>query len=118
MRQLVTLTAILLTIFSGLSQTKEQDSLTIQLAFQEENTDKVDTSILLIKSLYDSGDFVKALRYIQESEELSSRLQYDKGNAEIRYYKALIYTQREDYYNALDNYTKSLSIFEFRHCTH
>ncbi|NNK72086.1 MAG: tetratricopeptide repeat-containing sensor histidine kinase, partial [Flavobacteriaceae bacterium] len=111
MKHLVTLTAILLTVFSGLSQTTEQDSLTIQLAFQQENTDKVNTSILLIKSLYDSGDYAKALRYVQESEDLATKLQYDKGTAEIRYYKALIYTQREDYYNALDNYNKSLSIY-------
>ena len=39
MKHIVTLTAILLTVFTGLSQTKEQDSLTIQLAFQEETTD-------------------------------------------------------------------------------
>ncbi len=111
MKYLVTLTAILLTVFTGLSQTKEQDSLTIQLAFQQETTDKIDTSILLIKSLYNSGDYTKALRYVQESEELASKLQYSKGTAEIRYFKALIYTQREDYYNALDNYNKSLSIY-------
>ncbi|MBT8257592.1 MAG: tetratricopeptide repeat-containing sensor histidine kinase [Bacteroidia bacterium] len=111
MKHIVTLTAILLTVFSSFSQNKEQDSLTIQLAFQQETTDKVDTSILLIKSLYDSGDYTKALRYVQESEGLASKLQYDKGTAEIRYFKALIYTQREDYYNALDNYNKSLSIY-------
>ena len=61
MKQLVTLTAIILTVFSSLSQTKEQDSLTIQLAFQQENSDKVETSILLIKSFYNSGDYSKAL---------------------------------------------------------
>ena len=111
MKQLITLTAILFTAFSALSQTKEQDSLTIQLAFQQENTDKVDTSIALIRSYYESADYSKALQIVQLSEELSNKLNYQRGTAEVRFYKALIYTQRQDYYNALDNYNKSLDLF-------
>lgn len=111
MKQLFTLTAILLTTFSALCQNKEQDSLAIQLAFQKQDSTKVQTSIQLIKLLYDAEDYQKALQYVQQSEELSTSLNYNKGTAEIKYYKALIYTQREDYYNALDNYTKSLSIY-------
>ena len=111
MKQLITLTAILLIFTFGHSQTREQDSLAIQLAFQQQDTSKVDTSIKLIKSLYNSADYQKALQYIFQSEKLSASLSYDKGTAEIKYYKALIYTQNDDYYNALDNYTKSLSLF-------
>lgn len=111
MKQLITLTAILLTIFSSFSQTKEQDSLVMQFAFQKLDSTKVDTSIKIIKSYYESKDYKKALAYISQTEKLSATLQYHKATAEIKYYKALIYSQRDDYYNALDNYNKSLSIY-------
>ncbi|MBT8279344.1 MAG: tetratricopeptide repeat protein [Bacteroidia bacterium] len=111
MKQLFTLTAICLTVFSSFSQNKEQDSLIIQLAFQKQDSSKVLTSIELIKLLYNAEDYQKALQYVQQSEDLSETLQFNRGTAEIKYYKALIYTQREDYYNALDNYNKSLSIY-------
>ena len=111
MKQLFTLTAILLTIFSSFSQTKEQDSLVMQFAFQKLDSSKVDTSIKIIKSYYSSKDYKKALGFISQTEKLSAALQYHKATAEIKYYKALIYSQRDDYYNALDNYNKSLSIY-------
>ncbi len=111
MKQLITLTAFILTVAYSFSQTKEQDSLAIELAFQEQDTTKVITSIQLIKSLYHSQDYQKALLYIHQSEKLSSSLQYNKGTAEIKYYKALIYSQQDDYYNSLDNFNKSLNLF-------
>jgi len=112
MKQLITLTAILLTIYSSFSQTYEQDSLTILLAYQKQDSTKIDTSIELIKSLYNTNNFKKALLYINQSERLASTLKYIKGTAEIKYYKALIYTQKDDYYNALDNYIKSAYLFK------
>lgn len=111
MKQLITLTAFLFTIFSSFSQTKEQDSLVVQFAFQKLDSTKVDTSIELIKSFYNSKDYQKALGYIAQTEKLSASLQYHKATAEIKYYKALIYSQRDDYYNALDNYNASLRLF-------
>jgi len=111
MKQLITLTAILFTIFYSFSQTTEQDSLALQLAFQKQDSVKVDISIELIKSFYNSSDYQRALSYILKTEKLSTTLQYQKATAEIKYYKALIYAQRDDYFNALDNYNKSLSLF-------
>ena len=111
MKQLITLTAFLFTIFSCLSQTKEQDSLVMQFAFQKLDSTKVDTSIQLIKSFYNTKDFQKALGYIAQTEKLSTSLQYHSATAEIKYYKALIYSQRDDYFNALDNYNASLRLF-------
>jgi signal transduction histidine kinase len=111
MKQLITLTTFLLLFYSGLSQTKEQDSLTIQLVYQKQDSVKVDTSIELIRSFYTTNDFKKALLHIDQSEKLASGLNYHKGIAEIKYYKGLIYTKKNDYYNALDNYNKSLAIF-------
>ena len=111
MKQLITLTAFLLTICSSYSQTSEQDSLIIQLAYQKQDSAKVDTSIHLIKSLYTTSDYKKALLYIDQSEKLATVLQYHKGTAEIKYYKALVYSQKDDYYNAYDNYSKSLQLF-------
>jgi len=112
MKRLIALTAILFTISSSFSQTKEQDSLVMQLTFQKLDSTKVNTSIQLIESLYNSKDYQKALGYISQTEKLASSLQYHKAIAEIAYYKALIYSQRDDYFNAIDNYNKALSIFK------
>lgn len=111
MNQFFRITVLILITSFGWSQTREQDSLTIQLAFQKDDTSKVKTSINLIKSLYKTKDYQKAFLYIQQSERLASELEFDRGLAEIKYFKALIYTQNDDYYNALDNYTRSLSTY-------
>ena len=111
MKQLITLTAIILSTLSCFSQTKEQDSLTIQLAYQKQDSTKVETSIQLIKSFFHSQDYKKALLYIDQSEKLSTILKYHSATAEIKYYKALIYAQNDDYFNALDNYNTALRLF-------
>ncbi len=111
MKQLITLTALIFTIALSYSQSKEQDSLILDFAFQKQDSSKIQTAITLIKSFYNSQEFDRALLYINQSEKLSSSISYDKGTAEIKFYKALIYSQRNDYYNALDNYNKSLAIF-------
>lgn len=98
-------------MFIGYSQTKEIDSLSIQLAFQSQDSTKVDTSLKLIKSLYDINDFDRALKYIIQSEKLSTSLNYSEGIALITYYKALIYAQKDDYINAVSGYTKSKELF-------
>ena len=111
MKQLIPLTAVLMSVLFSYAQTKEQDILTIQLAYQKQDSAKVETSIQLIKVLYDSKDYKKALLYINQSEQLSTSLNYYSATAELKYYKALIYTENDDYYNALDNYNSSLNLF-------
>lgn len=110
MRKLITL-IFSLTVFFGFSQTEDLDSLTIQLAFQKPDTTKVNTSIQIIKLLYHNKDFNKALQFIRESEKLSNTLSYTAGIAEITFYKALIFAKKEDYINAIDNYTKSKELY-------
>lgn len=110
MKKLITI-IIFLSVFTGFSQTMEQDSLTIQLAFQKSDTSKVKTSLRLVKVLYDQGEYKKALQYISQSEKLSTDLNYERGIAEITYYKALIYAKKNDYINAIANYTKSKELF-------
>ena len=110
MKKLITL-IIFLSVFTGFSQTMEQDSLTIQLAFQKADTSKVKTSLRLVKVLYNQGDYNKALQYIAQSEKLSNDLNYEKGIAEITYYKAKIYAKKNDYINAIANYSKSKELF-------
>ncbi|MCB0446798.1 MAG: tetratricopeptide repeat-containing sensor histidine kinase [Gelidibacter sp.] len=110
MKQLMTLAAF----FSALicySQTSEIDSLALQLAYQKQDTAKVETSLRLIKALYKANDYKKALMYIDETERLAKSLKFIRGNAEANYYKALIYTDRNDYFNAIDNYTKSKRLY-------
>ena len=103
-----------LTLFSILfvtAQNKELDSLTLQLAFQKPDTAKVNTSIKLIDILYSQKDYKKAIMFIDESERLAQSLNYDRGIAEVIYYKAQIFALKDDYYNAIDNYNRSKQIF-------
>lgn len=111
MRRIITLIIFICFLKSGFSQNADIDSLSIQLAFQNADTLKVNTSIKLIEKLYGINDFDRALKYIIESEKLSYTLDYKKGIAEITYYKALIYAQKNDYINAINGYTKSKDIF-------
>ncbi|UKM65093.2 tetratricopeptide repeat-containing sensor histidine kinase [Flavobacteriaceae bacterium GSB9] len=112
MRRIITL-FMLLFISVSFSQANDNDidSLTIKLAFQEQDSLKVDTSLKLIKSLYDINDFDRALKYIIESEKLSHALNYTEAIAEITYYKSLIYAHKGDYINAVSGYNKSKSLF-------
>ncbi len=73
------------------SQNEELDSLTIQLAYQNPDTSKVNTSISIIKLLFENKDFSKASKFIQQSERLANDLDYKQGLAKIIYYKAKIY---------------------------
>lgn len=106
MKQLMTLAVCLVTLFS-FSQNEKIDELTVQLAYQKQDSTKVDTSLMLINELFDVEEFDKALMFINQTSKLSRELNYTKGLAESNYYRALIYAQRNDYYNAIDNYTKS-----------
>ncbi|WP_034043374.1 tetratricopeptide repeat-containing sensor histidine kinase [Wocania ichthyoenteri] len=110
MRKIITL-IIFLSVCSGFTQTKELDSLSIQLAYQDQDSLKVDTSLKIIKLLFEINDFDKAIKYIIESEKLSTNLNYHKGIAEVAYYKALIYAQKNDYINAVSGYEKSKTLF-------
>ncbi|MFD2823137.1 ATP-binding protein [Lacinutrix iliipiscaria] len=110
MRKLITLICFF-TIFLGYSQTEELESLYIQVAFQDPDTTKVNTSIRIIKILYKENDYDKALKYIRESEKLSNDLKYTTGIAEIAYYKGLIFSKKEDYINAVDSYVKSKELY-------
>ncbi len=111
MRRIITL-LILLSISIGFSQTNDIESLALELAFQEQDSLKVETSLKLIKALYDISDYERALEYILKSEKLSNNLNYKKGIAEITYYKSLIYAQKDDYINAVSGYNKSKALFK------
>ena len=106
MKQLITL-AVLCSSLICFSQTNEIDSLTVQLAYQKQDSAKVDTSLRLVKALYEAKSYKKALTYIDNTERLSKFLNHTKGIADVNYFKALIYAQKDDYYNAIDGYNRS-----------
>jgi len=106
MKQLPTLAACLISFFI-FSQNEKIDELTVQLAYQNQDSTKVDMSLMLINELYAIEEYSKALLYVNETSKLSVHLNYTKGLAESNYYRALIYTKRNDYFNAIDNYNKS-----------
>ena len=112
MRKTITLIIIFLSVFYGYSQTNELDSLSIQLAYQNQDSLKVETSLNLIKSLYSIKDYDRALKYIIASEELSNNLNYSIGIAEVTYYKSLVFAQKNDYINAISGYSKSKDLFK------
>lgn len=106
MKQLITLTAFL-SFLICFSQTDEIDSLSVKLAYQKQDTSKVKTSVLLIKAFFENKDYRKALLYIDQTEKLSKQLQYTKGVADVNYYRALVYSRKNDYYNAIDHFIKA-----------
>lgn len=110
MRQLIIL-AVLCSSALCFSQTDEIDSLTIQLAYQKQDSSKVETSLHLVKALYRGKKFKKALLYIDQTERLATLLKHTEGIANINYYKALIYAQNDDYYNAIDGYNRSRKFY-------
>ncbi len=110
MKQLITLAVLLASTFC-FTQTDEIDSLTIQLAYQKQDSSKVDTSIHLVKALYRDENYKKALLYIDQTEHLAEFLNHSKGIADVNYYKALIYAKNDDYYNAIDGYNRSRKFY-------
>lgn len=106
MKQLITLAAFF-SVLIGYAQTNEIDSLILDLAFQKQDSTKVDISLYLIQALYEANEPQKALQFIDETERLAKSLNYSKGIADASYYRAVIYTDNNDYYNAIDNYNKS-----------
>jgi signal transduction histidine kinase len=111
MKQLILLAAFF-SVLIGYTQTNEIDSLILNLAYQKQDSTKVDTSLYLIQALYDANEPKKALLFIQETERLAKALNYTKGLADVNYYKAQIYSDKNDYYNAIDNYTKSKNYYQ------
>lgn len=106
MKQLLTLAVCLVSLFV-FSQNERIDDLTVKLAYQNQDSTKVDMSLMLIDELFAIKDYKKALLYINQTAKLSETLNYTKGLAESTYYRAQVYSQRNDYYNAIDNYDKS-----------
>lgn len=98
--------------FFASAQNEKIDYLTVQLAYQQQDTVKVNLSIELIEELYKAEDYKKALLFITETAKLAESLNYVKGLAESTYYRALIYSNRNDYFNAIDNYNKSRLYFQ------
>ena len=70
----------MLSISIGFSQTDDIDNLALELAFQEQDSLKVETSLKIIKALFDIKDYERAREYILKSEKLSNNLNYKKGS--------------------------------------
>ncbi|CDF80483.1 histidine kinase [Formosa agariphila KMM 3901] len=111
MRKIITL-IILLTVTLGFAQTKNIDSLTVELAFQKTDTSKIKTSIKLVKELYNHKEYNLALKYVLEADKLASKLNYTPGQSQTAYLKALIYNKKEDYINAINHFSEAKILFK------
>ncbi|MBT8243900.1 MAG: tetratricopeptide repeat-containing sensor histidine kinase [Winogradskyella sp.] len=105
MKQLMIYAICLCALFS-FAQNAKIDSLTLRLAYQNQDSTKIETSLLLIKELYSIKDYNKALLYIDQNTEFSKSLGYKKGLAENNYIRALILNNQNDRINAA-NYFKN-----------
>lgn len=114
MRKIIT-SLFFLTIFLCQSQTKEIDSLFIELAFQKQDSTKVIPYLQLIKSLYELKEYDRGMKYVQASEKLSYSFNYKKGIAQTTYYKALYYAEKQDYINAISGFSKAKNLFTEQH---
>ncbi|MBU2949452.1 tetratricopeptide repeat-containing sensor histidine kinase [Tamlana agarivorans] len=112
MRRLIFLTIVFFSICIGHAQSDDIDSLALQLAFQNQDSLKINLSLKLIKSLYENDKIDQAYKYILESEKLSYHLNHKQGIANTTYYKALIYAKKSDYLNAISGYEKSKRLFK------
>lgn len=110
MKRLIVLLCLLNLAFS-FSQEEELESLTIQLAYQDPDISKVDTSVSIIKLLFKTEDYSKALKFIKQSEKLAKDLDYKKGLAEITYYKAKIHHQEGQYQMAVGEFKNAKTLF-------
>ena len=96
------------TIFA---QNAKIDSLTVRLAYQNQDSTKVETSLLLIDELYKIENYNKALLFIDQTSELSKSLDYKRGLAETYFIKALINTKNDQISKAITNFEASRSYF-------
>ncbi|WP_084553673.1 tetratricopeptide repeat-containing sensor histidine kinase [Olleya marilimosa] len=110
MKRLIVLLCLLNLAF-GFSQEEELESLTIQLAYQDPDISKVDTSVSIIKLLFKTEDYSKALKFIKQSEKLAKELDYKKGLAEITYYKAKIHYQEGQNQMAISEFKNAKTLF-------
>ncbi|MDA0177265.1 tetratricopeptide repeat-containing sensor histidine kinase [Mesoflavibacter profundi] len=111
MKRLLVLFLVLLIGYFGFSQNEKLDSLTIQLAYQNPDSSKVNTSVKIIELLFKDNNFSKALQFIQQSEKLARDINYKKGLADIIFYKAKIYQKNGNTTKAINTYKNSKLLF-------
>ncbi len=111
MKQFI-LYAIYLSTALIFAQNAKIDSLTERLAYQNKDSTKIETSLLLINVLYAQEDYDKALLFIDQTAELSNSLNYDKGSAQSNYIKGLIFSNKIDGKNAIIYFEKALNSFK------
>ncbi len=110
MRQILVLLCLFISSLS-LSQTKDLEQLTIDLAFKQVDSSKVNTCIEIITLHYEANDYDLALKYIEQSEKLSKDIEFNKGLAQTLYLKALIYSKKEEHKKAVSFYTESKRLY-------
>ncbi|MCC1484657.1 tetratricopeptide repeat-containing sensor histidine kinase [Winogradskyella immobilis] len=111
MKQLITYAACLLSLLT-FAQNAKIDSLTVRLAYQNQDSTKIETSLLLINEFYLIKDYEKALLFIDQTTELSKTLNNNRGLAESNYLKALIYSEKDENANAINNFNAAKTYFQ------
>ena len=110
MRKIIVLLCLFISSLS-LSQTKDLEQLTIELAFKQLDSSKVNTCLEIIALHYEANAYDLALKYIEQSEKLSKDIKYKKGLARTLYLKALIHSKKENHKKAIGYYTESKHLY-------
>lgn len=112
MKRLIVLFFSFVLSCSCFSQNEELESLIIGLSFQKSDTTKIKTASKIIKLLYNTKAYDRALKYSIETERLSEEYNYTRGSAEMAYFKAIIYNKKDDYINASVQFKRATTLFE------
>ncbi|HEX5652332.1 MAG TPA: tetratricopeptide repeat protein, partial [Chitinophagaceae bacterium] len=88
------------------------DSLKATLSTAKDDTLKVETLLQISALLYGSTDPNAAIPYAEQAKELSSKLNYPRGVAYAYKYIGLVHYQQSRNVEAMDNWNKSLEVFE------
>lgn len=93
------------------AQDRQIDSLKSLVSKYPEDTSKVDLLLLLSKKHFNSSP-TEAIMYANQAKTLAQRLNFKKGLA-LSYKNAGIgYFNQGDYFEAIQNYNRSLEVFE------
>lgn len=100
MKKLI-VTIFLIVINFSFSQTEELKNLSLDLDLQNQDTTKVNTSLRIIKLLYESQDYTNSLKFANKSLILSKSLNYKEGLAKIYHLKGLILNKKRNVQKAI-----------------
>ena len=111
-RPLIFIQFFLIFIINAFSQNAKIDSLNNVLQNQKEDSNKVNTLIVLGRSLFEDSQFEVALQHLRTSLALSEKINFKRGSGRAHYFMASTYNGQFNYNQALTHASLALKDFE------